>query len=105
MELHVVSYRIDSVARPLLLVFSSENRPLWFRHGYAVSSLMDTAYWINNNSCTEYGRIPRYGHSGSPSEDDSHTILAGAGEASKNKAPYTYNCLPPTLRHPFHGLE
>ncbi|KAK4384623.1 hypothetical protein Sango_3042500 [Sesamum angolense] len=30
---------------------------------------------INNNSCTEYGRIPRYGHSGSPSEDDSHTIL------------------------------
>ncbi|KAK4843484.1 hypothetical protein QYF36_008605 [Acer negundo] len=25
---------------------------------------------INNNSCTEYGRIPRYGHSGSPSEDD-----------------------------------
>nr|GLL21600.1 Domain X [Ipomoea trifida] len=37
---------------------------------------------INNNSCTEYGRIPRYGHSGSPSEDDSHTILARAGEAS-----------------------
>ncbi|GJT80738.1 hypothetical protein Tco_1055080, partial [Tanacetum coccineum] len=60
---------------------------------------------INNNSCTEYGRIPRYGHSGSPSEDDSHTILARAGEASTSKAPYTYNCLPPTLRHPFHGLE
>ncbi|GJV77031.1 hypothetical protein Tco_1508615 [Tanacetum coccineum] len=31
---------------------------------------------------TEYGRIPRYGHSGSPPEDDSHTILARAGEAS-----------------------
>ncbi|GJU60839.1 hypothetical protein Tco_1238605 [Tanacetum coccineum] len=94
MELHVVSYGIDSVARPLLLFFSSENRLLWFRyreydlahlklvfkfsiykvwksvgygridslwirhidlyssvvfgecrHGYAVSSLMDTAYW------------------------------------------------------------
>nr|GFA96520.1 hypothetical protein [Tanacetum cinerariifolium] len=56
---------------------------------------------INNNSCTEYGRIPRYGHSGSPSEEDSHTILARAGEASMSKAPYTYNCLPPTLRHPF----
>ncbi|GKB40623.1 hypothetical protein Tco_0885565 [Tanacetum coccineum] len=45
MELHVVSYGIDNVARPLLLFFSSENRLLWFRHGYAVSSLMDTAYW------------------------------------------------------------
>ncbi|OIW09768.1 hypothetical protein TanjilG_18683 [Lupinus angustifolius] len=30
----------------------------------------------------EYGRIPRYGHSGSPSEDESHKILARAGEAS-----------------------
>ncbi|PKU61784.1 putative mitochondrial protein ymf40 [Dendrobium catenatum] len=56
---------------------------------------------INNHSCTEYGRIPRYGHSGSPSEDNSHTILARAGEASTGKAPYPYNCLPPTLRHPF----
>ncbi|KAF3488552.1 hypothetical protein F2Q69_00052945 [Brassica cretica] len=37
---------------------------------------------INNNSCTKYGRIPRYGHSGSPSEDDSHTIFARAGKAS-----------------------
>ncbi|GKE24591.1 hypothetical protein Tco_1436103 [Tanacetum coccineum] len=86
MEVHVVSYGIDSVARPLLLFFSSDNRLLWFRyreydlphlklvfeisnykvwksvrygvskdwirrigdfleHGYAVSSLMDTAYW------------------------------------------------------------
>ncbi|PNY03496.1 hypothetical protein L195_g026828, partial [Trifolium pratense] len=26
--------------------------------------------------------IPRYGHSGSSSEDDSHTIVARAGEAS-----------------------
>ncbi|KAG9438660.1 hypothetical protein H6P81_021403 [Aristolochia fimbriata] len=50
---------------------------------------------INNHSCTEYGRIPRYGHSGSPSEDDSHTILARAGEASTGKAPYPYNCLQP----------
>ncbi|GKA15126.1 hypothetical protein Tco_0694873 [Tanacetum coccineum] len=45
MELHVVSYGIDSVARPLLLFFSSENWLLWFRNGYAVSSLMDTTYW------------------------------------------------------------
>ncbi|KAK8669818.1 hypothetical protein V6N13_104587 [Hibiscus sabdariffa] len=56
---------------------------------------------INNNSCTEYGRIPRYGHSGSPSEDDSHTIFARAEEASTGKAPYPYNCLPPTIRYPF----
>ncbi|GJU76585.1 hypothetical protein Tco_1273655, partial [Tanacetum coccineum] len=45
MELHDVSYGIDNVARPLRLFFSSENRLLWFRHGYAVSFLMDTAYW------------------------------------------------------------
>ncbi|GJV70858.1 hypothetical protein Tco_1490853 [Tanacetum coccineum] len=45
MELHDVSYGIEYVARPLLLFFSSENQLLWFRHGYAVSSLMDTAYW------------------------------------------------------------
>ncbi|GJV42396.1 hypothetical protein Tco_1420836 [Tanacetum coccineum] len=32
MELHVVSYGIDSVARPLLLFFSSENQLLWFRY-------------------------------------------------------------------------
>ncbi|GKA90719.1 hypothetical protein Tco_0812589 [Tanacetum coccineum] len=32
MELHVVSYGIDSVARPFLLFFSSENRLLWFRY-------------------------------------------------------------------------
>ncbi|EEF29971.1 conserved hypothetical protein [Ricinus communis] len=37
---------------------------------------------INNNSCTEYGRIPRYGHSGSSSDDDSHTILSRVGEVS-----------------------
>ncbi|KAF3641241.1 NADH dehydrogenase subunit 4 [Capsicum annuum] len=42
---------------------------------------------INNHSCTEYGRIPRYGHSGSPSEGDSHTILARARETSMVKAP------------------
>ncbi|KAI5677306.1 hypothetical protein M9H77_08256 [Catharanthus roseus] len=40
---------------------------------------------INNNSCTEYSRIPRYGHSRSPSEDDYHTILARVGEASTGK--------------------
>ncbi|KAF5797029.1 hypothetical protein HanRHA438_Chr08g0370851 [Helianthus annuus] len=40
----------------------------------------------------EYGRIPRYGHSGSPSEDDSHTILARAGEVSTSKAAYTSAC-------------
>ncbi|GJX47449.1 hypothetical protein Tco_0272639 [Tanacetum coccineum] len=86
MELHVVFYGIDNVARSLLLFFSAENRLLWFKyreydlahlklvfefsiykvwksvrygiskdwirrigdfleHGYAVSSLMDTAYW------------------------------------------------------------
>ncbi|GJX37764.1 integrase, catalytic region, zinc finger, CCHC-type containing protein [Tanacetum coccineum] len=45
MELHDVSYGIEYVARPLLLFFSSENLLLWFRHGYAVSSLMDMAYW------------------------------------------------------------
>ncbi|KAK7838024.1 hypothetical protein CFP56_020345 [Quercus suber] len=32
---------------------------------------------------------------------NSHTILAKAGEASTGKALYPYNCLPPTLRHPF----
>ncbi|GJZ28663.1 mutator type transposase [Tanacetum coccineum] len=32
MELHVVSYGIDSVAQPLLLFFSSDNRLLWFRY-------------------------------------------------------------------------
>ncbi|GKC88500.1 hypothetical protein Tco_1149149, partial [Tanacetum coccineum] len=37
---------------------------------------------INNNSCTEYGRIPQYGHSRSLSEDDSHIILARVEEAS-----------------------
>ncbi|PHT42585.1 hypothetical protein CQW23_16610 [Capsicum baccatum] len=37
---------------------------------------------INNHSCTEYGRIPRYGHLGSPSEGDSHIILDRAGEES-----------------------
>ncbi|KAK4343795.1 hypothetical protein RND71_036889 [Anisodus tanguticus] len=58
---------------------------------------------INNHSCTEYDRIPRYGHSGSPSEGDSHIILARAGEASTGKAPYPYNCLPPTLHHPFQA--
>ncbi|WOK94123.1 maturase [Canna indica] len=56
---------------------------------------------INNHSCTKYGRIPRYDHSGSPSEDNSHTILARAREASMGKAPYPYNCLPATLRHQF----
>ncbi|KAK4357281.1 hypothetical protein RND71_022891 [Anisodus tanguticus] len=58
-------------------------------------------YRINNHSCTEYGRIPQYGHLGSPSEGDSHIILARAGEASMGKAPYPYNCLPPMLRNPF----
>ncbi|TMX05490.1 hypothetical protein EJD97_017330, partial [Solanum chilense] len=37
---------------------------------------------INNHNCTECGRIPRYGHSGSPYEGDSHTILARDGKAS-----------------------
>ncbi|GJZ71899.1 retrotransposon protein, putative, ty1-copia subclass [Tanacetum coccineum] len=37
MELHVVSYGIDNVARPLLLFFSSENRLLWFRTSGKVS--------------------------------------------------------------------
>ncbi|GJW63714.1 reverse transcriptase domain-containing protein [Tanacetum coccineum] len=45
MELHDVSYGIEYVARTLLLFFSSENRLLWYRHGYGVSSLIDTAYW------------------------------------------------------------
>ncbi|GJW86890.1 hypothetical protein Tco_0162230 [Tanacetum coccineum] len=49
MELHDVSYGIDSVARPLLLFFSSENRLLWFRVWksvrYGVSKVLDTAYW------------------------------------------------------------
>ncbi|GKB85708.1 hypothetical protein Tco_0957980 [Tanacetum coccineum] len=68
MELHVVSYGIDSVARPLLLFFSSENQLLWFRYReydsahlklvfefsiyivwksvrYDVSNGLDTAYW------------------------------------------------------------
>ncbi|GJZ26296.1 hypothetical protein Tco_0570549 [Tanacetum coccineum] len=94
MELHDVSYGIDSVARPLLLFYSSENRLLWLRyreydlahlklvfefsiytlwsrsrydiskgldtaywrflgvrttHGYAVSSLMDMAYWLSES--------------------------------------------------------
>ncbi|MCD7468188.1 hypothetical protein HAX54_006154 [Datura stramonium] len=66
------------------------------------SSRMNEIHKIKNHSCTEYGRIPRYGHSGSPSEGNSHTILARAGEGSTGKAPYPYNCLPPTLCHPFH---
>lgn len=37
---------------------------------------------ISNNNCTECGRNPRYGYSGSPYEGDSHTILARDGEAS-----------------------
>ncbi|GJV69307.1 hypothetical protein Tco_1484816 [Tanacetum coccineum] len=68
MELHDVSYGIDSVARPLLLFFSSENQLLWFRYReydlahlklvfefciyrvwksvrYGVSKGLDTAYW------------------------------------------------------------
>ena len=45
--------------------------------------------------------FPRYGHSGSPFEGDSHTILARAGEAPESKAPYPYHSFPPTLRHPF----
>ncbi|GKB64126.1 hypothetical protein Tco_0920312 [Tanacetum coccineum] len=49
MELHVVSYGIDSVARPLLLFFSSENQLLWFRFGsrYRVRRIqgLDTTYW------------------------------------------------------------
>ncbi|GJU01121.1 hypothetical protein Tco_1111459 [Tanacetum coccineum] len=68
MELHVVSYGIDSVARPLLLFFSSEIRLLCFRYReydlahlklvfdfsvykvwksvrYGVSNALDTAYW------------------------------------------------------------
>ncbi|GKD94195.1 hypothetical protein Tco_1374032, partial [Tanacetum coccineum] len=32
MDLHVVSYGIDNVARPLLLFFPSENQLLWFRY-------------------------------------------------------------------------
>ncbi|PHU15865.1 hypothetical protein BC332_17070 [Capsicum chinense] len=56
---------------------------------------------IKNHSYTEYGRIPRYGHLGSPSEGDSHTILVRAGEASTGKAPYPNNCFPPILYHPF----
>ncbi|GJZ10085.1 putative reverse transcriptase domain-containing protein [Tanacetum coccineum] len=68
MELHDVSYGINSVARPLLLFFFSENRLLWFRYReydlahlklvfefciyrvwksvrYGVSKELDTAYW------------------------------------------------------------
>ncbi|GKF83552.1 hypothetical protein Tco_0245208 [Tanacetum coccineum] len=56
MELHVVSYGIDNVARPFLLFFSSENRLSWFRVwksvGYGVSKSwiryiqeLDMAYW------------------------------------------------------------
>ncbi|KAL7222828.1 hypothetical protein ACSBR1_024510 [Camellia fascicularis] len=29
----------------------------------------------NNNNCMMYGRIPRYDHSGSPSDDGSHIII------------------------------
>ncbi|GJY35032.1 ribonuclease H-like domain-containing protein [Tanacetum coccineum] len=49
MELHVVSYGIDNVARPLLLFFSSENRLLWFSRlesvQYGASNVLDIAYW------------------------------------------------------------
>ncbi|GJU50177.1 hypothetical protein Tco_1219732 [Tanacetum coccineum] len=55
-ELHDVSYGIDNVARPLLLFFSSENQLLWFRHGYAVSSLMDTAYCYDRDLRELYTR-------------------------------------------------
>nr|GEU31052.1 hypothetical protein [Tanacetum cinerariifolium] len=39
-KLHVVSYGINRVARPLLLFFSSENQLLWF----SVFKVVDTAY-------------------------------------------------------------
>lgn len=46
---------------------------------------------ISNNNCTECGRNPRYGYSGSPYEGDSHTILARDGEASHLCS--TINCM------------
>ncbi|KAL0295334.1 UNVERIFIED_CONTAM: Group II intron-encoded protein LtrA [Sesamum radiatum] len=55
---------------------------------------------INNNSCTEYGRIPRYGHSGSPSGRLPYNSCE-SWRSVYGKAPYPYNCLPPTLGHPF----
>ncbi|GKE60761.1 hypothetical protein Tco_1511128, partial [Tanacetum coccineum] len=68
MKLHVVSYGIEYVARPLLLFFSSENQLLWFRYQeydlaptklvfefciyrvwksvrYGVPKALDTAHW------------------------------------------------------------
>eukprot|EP01018_Ginkgo_biloba_P004153 Gb_34376 [translate_table: standard] len=58
-------------------------------------------YKINLHSCTKYGRIPRYGHSGSPFEGDSYIILTRAKEVSESKAPYPSHSFPPTLCHPF----
>ncbi|PHT46877.1 hypothetical protein CQW23_16035 [Capsicum baccatum] len=61
---------------------------------------------IKNHSYTEYGRIPRYGHLGSPSEGDSHTTLARAGEASMGKALiYIIACHPfSTINSKFRNL-
>ncbi|GJW60933.1 hypothetical protein Tco_0110268 [Tanacetum coccineum] len=52
-RLQVVSDGINYTARPLLLFFSSENQLLWFRNRYAVSSLMDTVYWMSE----QYGML------------------------------------------------
>ncbi|GJU80625.1 hypothetical protein Tco_1282990 [Tanacetum coccineum] len=96
MELHVVSYGIDSVARPLLLFFSSENRLLWFRYReydlahlklifefsiytvwksvrYGVSKGLDTAYWgrIELVSFVVFGEC-RHGYAVSSLMDTTH---------------------------------
>lgn len=42
------------------------------------------------------GTIPY--HLGNPSEDDSHTMLAKTEEVSMGKAPYSQDCLTPTLQ-------
>ncbi|GKF78273.1 hypothetical protein Tco_0230743 [Tanacetum coccineum] len=44
MELHVVSYGIDSIVRPLLLFFSFEI-DFYSLVRYGVSNGLDTAYW------------------------------------------------------------
>ncbi|GJY02071.1 hypothetical protein Tco_0360223 [Tanacetum coccineum] len=87
MELHDVSYGIEYVARPLLLFFSFENQLLWFRHRYAVSSLMDTAYWSS-----EYYRLG-VGNSTTMGREKSRAAAKNKGSKASGSSTMNDNAL------------